>query len=117
MKSRARHIKLSLGMVALVALAACEQAQEAVDDAARVTAKATIEKVLTVHLPVGVPAKLVTPYSDCLIDSASAKELFKLSRASVTGVDADTIAVVTDLLQRPASTTCIAKASVGQLAA
>ena len=101
---------------ALAFLAGCDTAQEAVDDAARVTAKATIEKVLTAHLPVGVPAKLVTPYSDCLIDSASAKELFKLSRASVTGVDADTISLVTDMLQRPASTKCIAEATVGQLA-
>ena len=116
MKVTARHIKLGLSAVAFVALAACDTAQEAVDDAARVTAKATIEKVLTAHLPVGVPAKLVTPYSDCLIDSASASELFKLSRASVTGVDAETISLVTDMLQRPDSTKCIAEASVGLLA-
>jgi hypothetical protein len=58
---------------ALALLAGCDTAQKAVDDAARVTAKATVEKVLTAHLPETVPAKLVTPYSSCIIDNASAK--------------------------------------------
>ncbi|MBU2983535.1 hypothetical protein KO498_17140 [Lentibacter algarum] len=102
-------------LVGILALAGCDTAQEAVDDAARVTAKATVEKVLTAHLPNTVPAKLVTPYSDCLIDAANSSELFSLSRDAVAGVDADTIALVTDLLQRPAATKCIAEATVAQL--
>ena len=101
---------------AFALLAGCDTAQQAVDDAARVTAKATVEKVLTAHLPETVPAKLVTPYSSCIIDNASANELFKLSRASITGVEPSTIGLVTDIIQRRATTTCIAKASTGLLA-
>ncbi|MCV2894081.1 hypothetical protein [Lentibacter sp. XHP0401] len=101
---------------ALVLLAGCDTAEKAVDDAARVTAKATVEKVLTAHLPNTIPQKMVTPYSDCIIDNSNANELFKLSRASITGVEASTIALVTDIIQRPATTTCIAKATTGLLA-
>ncbi len=98
---------------AAVLLAGCETAEKAVDDAARVTAKATVEKVLTAHLPGGIAGDKVTPYSDCIIDNASANELFKLSRASVTGVDEQTIGLVTDIIQRPATTTCIGGAAFG----
>lgn len=101
---------------ALALLAGCDTAQQAVDDAARLTAKATVEKVLTAHLPESLPVKLVTPYSGCVIDNASANELFKLSRASITGVEPSTIGLVTDIIQRPATTKCIARASTGLLA-
>jgi len=110
MRIRAAHI---LPALAFAALAGCDEAQEAVDDAARVTAKATVEKVLTVHLPEGVPSELVTPYSDCIIDSATGNELFRLSRASVTGIDADEIALVTDIIQRPETTACISRKALG----
>ena len=101
---------------ALALLAGCDTAEKAVDDAARVTAKATVEKVLTAHLPDSIPQKLVTPYSSCIIDNAGAKELFTLSRASITGVEPSTIGLVTDIIQRRATTTCIAKATTGLLA-
>ena len=107
--------KLVLGFSLVLALASCDSAQEAVDDAARVTAKATIEKVLTAHLPESIPAKLVTPYSDCVIEAATSSELFSLSRDAVTGVDAGTIALVTELMQRRTATKCIAEATLAQL--
>lgn len=109
MKLRAVHI---LAPFALLALVGCDSAQEVVDDAARVTAKATVQKVLTAHLPQGVPANLVTPYSDCIIDGASAGEIFRLSRASVSGVDADTIGLVTTIIRRPQTSACIGKAAL-----
>ncbi|WP_298679490.1 hypothetical protein [uncultured Lentibacter sp.] len=101
---------------ALALLAGCDTAEKAVDDAARVTAKATVEKVLTAHLPQSLAQSQITPYSECILTHASGRELFRLSRAAITGVAPSTIGLVTDIIQRPATTTCIAKASTGLLA-
>lgn len=110
MRLRAAHMLMA---GAVVALAGCDTAEEAVDDAARVPAKATVEKVLTVHLPESVPQAQIGNYSDCIIDNSGVSEIREFAKASVLGVDDDTIKTVRVVLTKPETVTCITKALAG----
>lgn len=101
-------------LLGLLTVSSCAETQAAVDTSARNAAKATVEKVVVTELP-GVPASQVTPYSDCIIDSASAKEIFKLSSAAVLGVQPDTVSLVTDIVERPTTLKCIASAALASV--
>ena len=71
----------------LAALSACVEVQQVVDDTARQGSKGVVTEVLATRFP-QVPKELITPFTDCIIDNASALELRELARAAVVGVAA-----------------------------
>ena len=81
---------------------------------ARDAAKSTVSKILTTRFP-AVPAAAVTPFTDCVIDNASGREIAELARDAVIGVSDTTVALVTDVIGRSETTKCIAKAGLAAL--
>ena len=109
-------LRITLTAVALVAsLAGCEQANEAVNDVARQSAKAAISETLVTRFP-AVPKAVVTPFTDCVIDNSSAGEIGQFAKAAVTGSDDTTVTLITEVLARPATQQCATKASLAALA-
>ena len=83
-------------------LAAC--ATQASDEIARAAARRAVDQVLVTRFP-GVP---VAPVTDCVIDNASASEIVAVAADSATGTpSATTVRVVTDVLARPETLTCL----------
>ena len=99
-----------------LALAGCVETQQAVDDVARRSAKAAVSEAIVTRLP-GVPAAAVTPFTDCVIDNASALEIRELAKAAVVGVNEATVAVVETIAGRPETRQCITRAGVAALGA
>ena len=97
-------------------LVGCEQAQQVVDGAARRSAKAAVEEALTTRFP-GVPKAAVTPFSDCVIDNSSAREIGEFAKDAVVGVSDTTVTLVQGVLSRSETQTCIAKAGLAALGA
>lgn len=83
-------------------LAACTPEMQ--DEIARDAAKNAVRPVLQERLP-GVP---VEPASDCVIDNATANEILALAADAVTGPTANTVEIVSDILARPETLTCLA---------
>jgi hypothetical protein len=108
-------MKPALMIVCVTALAGCETATKAVDDVARRSAKAAVAETLTTQFP-SVPNKVVTPFSDCIIDNSNSSEIAKFAKAAVIGVDDTTVALVRTVLARPDTTSCVTKAGVAALA-
>lgn len=103
-------------LVPLLALAACAEATQAVDDVARRSAKAAVAETLTTRFP-AVPQQAVTPFTDCVIDNATAREIGKFAKDAVIGVSETTVALVTSVLQRPETQTCVTRAGLTLLTA
>lgn len=97
-------------MSALV-LPACAELQQSADAVARDSARAAVDEVLVTRFP-GVDGRRVTPYTDCLIENASASEIANLARAAVTGVSDATASLVTGMLQRPEISACLLRAGL-----
>ena len=93
---------------AMLTLTACDSAQEAVTKGTRDTAKTVVNQVVESKFP-GVNA---APITDCIIDNASVSEILTIAKASVVGVQQDTVDTVIDISQRPETATCIAKNSL-----
>lgn len=110
---RLRYTLIALGCVA--ALAGCAEATKAVDDVARRSAKAAVSETLTTRFP-AVPKAVVTPFTDCVIDNSSGSEIGQFAKAAVVGTDDTTVALITDILSRPATQQCAGKASLAALA-
>jgi hypothetical protein len=108
-------LKPALLTVSLMALVGCESATQAVDDVARRSAKAAVAETLTTQFP-SVPNKVVTPFSDCIIDNSNTSEIAKFAKAAVVGVDETTVTLVRTILSRPETTQCVTKAGVAALA-
>jgi hypothetical protein len=115
MKSVAPMIRPALFGFGLLALAACDMSplggavQETMNVNAREAAKAVvIPIVMQTEIAPGVtiPEPLAVGLTSCVIDSASAEELARLAGAAVTGTNADTTFLVSDILKRPETTTC-----------
>lgn len=87
------------------ALSGCMGASKAADAIARDQAKSVVNGVVEAQAP-GVN---VAPVTDCIIDAASAGEILTIARASVTGVDNNTVNLVLDISKRPDAVKCIAK--------
>lgn len=85
------------------ALFGCTQVQQGADQIARNQAKQVVNSQVAIVVP-GVDLRFAT---DCIIDNASTQEIFSLARASVTGVDASSGRLITDIAQRPKTLTCI----------
>ncbi|WP_417723415.1 hypothetical protein [Salipiger sp.] len=83
-------------------LAACTPATQ--DQIARDAARSTISKVVVDRFP-GVP---VQPAIDCIIDNASSTQIFALAADSVTGPTQSTVEVVSDIVSKPETLTCLA---------
>lgn len=103
-------------LVALLALGACAEATQAVDDVARRGAKAAVAEALTTRFP-GVPKAAVTPFTDCVIDNASAREIGTFAKDAVVGVSDTTVALIQTVLERPATQQCIVQAGLAALTA
>ena len=84
-------------------LAACTT--QAQDELARDAARAAVTPVLVDRFP-GVP---VEPALNCVIDNASAAQIRSLALDSVTGPTESTIQVVTDIISKPETLTCLAQ--------
>ena len=111
-----RRMTRALILSALLALSACDEATQAVDDVARRGAKSAVVETLTTRFP-AVPKAAVTPFTDCLIDNASAREIGEFAKDAVIGVSDSTVALVTTVLQRPETQTCVAQAGLSLLTA
>ncbi len=103
----------ALGFVA--ALVGVTEATKAVDEVARRSAKAAVAETLTTRFPL-VPKAVVTPLTDCIIDNASGIEIRQFAKAAVVGANDTTVALISDILGRPATQQCAGKASLAALA-
>lgn len=91
-----------LVLAAALALAACSP--ESQDRIARDAARSTISKVVVDRFP-GVP---VQPAIDCIIDNASSTQIYALAADSVTGPTESTVQIVSDIVSKPETLTCLA---------
>lgn len=91
-------------LVPLVALTACGEDGLA-DQIARNEAKDAVRPVLAERFP-GVPLE---PATDCVIDNASAGEIFQLARAGVTGLGPEETQLVVEIATRPETLECLLK--------
>lgn len=89
-------------LAALLALSACSQQTQ--DQIARNAARSTISRVVVDRFP-GVP---VQPAIDCIIDNASATQIYALAAESVTGPTQSTVEIVTEIASRPETLRCLA---------
>lgn len=104
-------MSLRFPILICAALAGCTAAEDAANDLARRSAKATVSTTLATEFP-QVPQSAVTPFTDCIIEAADAREIATLARASVTGVDPGTTALVGDILRRPQTAGCLGGAAL-----
>ena len=89
-------------MVLILGFAACTPAAQ--DALARDAARQAIRPVLAEQFP-GVPLE---PATDCIIDNANSSEIFALAADAVTGPTASTVQIVSDIISRPETITCLA---------
>ena len=104
-------IRAALCLFAVLALGACDKAEQAVDKAARTTAKAAVDEVLVTQFSF-IPKNQITPYSDCVVDSASSGEILSLTRDAIGQVSQSTLNTVQTILTRPQAIKCIAEAGL-----
>ncbi len=94
-------------ILAFFALSACDVALSA--DPAREAAETVVRPIVAETVP--GPAGVVL--SDCIIDNATGAELANLAGAALTGVETNTIALVSSILQRPQTVACATSALAG----
>jgi len=97
---------IALMVLLWLSAAACAPVQEAVDATARQGAKSVVTETLATRFP-QVPKALITPFTDCIIDNASALEIRDFARAAVVGVDDQTVTTVRTVLSRPETVQCL----------
>ena len=100
-------------VLTIAALAACTQVEQAVDSTARQGAKGVVTETLATRFP-QVPKELITPFTDCIIDNASALEIREFARAAVVGVDDSTTETVRNVLARPETQQCLAQQALAR---
>lgn len=96
----------------LVFVAGCSAATGAAEDVARDAAKGVINGAVESQFP-GLNASMVT---DCIIDNASMNEVFIIARDTVTTPSAETIALVSEIANRPGTVQCFADKGTALLA-
>ncbi|MEP5155580.1 succinate dehydrogenase [Planktotalea sp.] len=103
-------MRLVFPLITAVALGACvSTASDTADQLARTTAKSVVNGIVADKFP-GVDA---SPITDCIIDAASAAEIFEIAKAGATGVTADTVETVTTIAARPDTVSCISQNGLG----
>lgn len=85
---------------------ASNQVQAAADRTGRQAATSAVTEVIAINFP-QVPKPLIEAFTGCVIDNAQAVEVREMAKASVVGVDADTVAVVRNILSRPSTQACL----------
>lgn len=102
-----------LALAALVVLTGCTEfqsasakVQTAADRTGRQAAASAVTEVIAINFP-QVPKPLIEAFTGCVIENAQAVEVRELAKSSVVGVDDDTVAVVRNVLSRPATQTCL----------
>lgn len=91
----------AIALLALALLGACSpQAQDAL---ARDAAKSVVARTAAERLP-GVP---VEPYTDCIIDNASAQQILALAADSVTGPTESSWEIVSQIASKPETLQCL----------
>lgn len=96
-----------IAAIALTTVTACDIALG--EDPARETAKSVVRPIVADTVP--GPAGVVL--TDCIIDNASDTELVNLAGAAVTGVEPNTITLVSNILQRPETVACATSSLAG----
>ncbi|MFP7674389.1 hypothetical protein ACG74X_13660 [Marivita sp. S0852] len=93
---------MRLLLVSVLLLVGCSVQQQ--DQLAREAARAAITPVLAERFP-GVP---LDPTLDCVIDNANSVQIRALALDSVTGPTENTIQIVSDIVSKPETLTCLA---------
>lgn len=96
----------AIAFALLLSAAACAPLTDAVDNTARQGAKSVVTETLATRFP-QVPKELITPFTDCIIDNASALEIRAFAKAAIVGVDDDTVETVRGVLARPETVQCL----------
>jgi hypothetical protein len=99
-------MRLTALVLCAATLAACAPVQQAVDNTARQGAKSVVTGTLATRFP-QVPKKLITPFTDCIIDNSSALETREFAKAAIVGVDDGTVETVRTVLSRPETAQCL----------
>ena len=99
---------------ALFALTGCAQTSQVADQLALDSAKAAVNETLATRIP-GVPKQAVTPFTDCVIDNANAREITEFASSAVTGVTDNTATQVRTVMARPETQNCIVQAGLDTL--
>ena len=99
-------MRLTALILCAATLAACTELEQAVDNTARKGAKGVVTEVLATRFP-QVPKKLITPFTDCIIDNSSALEIREYVKAAAVGVDDETAATVKAVLSRSETQSCL----------
>lgn len=93
-------------LIAALTLTACTEVSNSVDRTGRRAAQSAVTEVIAINFP-QVPKPLIADFTGCVIDNAAAVEVRELAKASLVGVDEDTVAVVRNILSRPETQTCL----------
>lgn len=93
--------------IAMVGLSGCTDA--AIQDTTRHAAKGVITPIVASRFP----GRNASAYSDCIIDNATTDEIFSLAGDALTGVDADTVALVARVSTRPSTVRCFVRVETG----
>jgi hypothetical protein len=101
-------MRATLALIALLALPACDMAQQTADDIARDRATTAVNGVVAARFP----WVDVSPVTDCVINAASAREILQIAASAATGANGEVSELVLQIAQRPAATQCIAQAGL-----
>lgn len=75
------------------------------DDVARAAARSTVSRVLADKLPQGV---MLQPSIDCVINNATAPQIYALASDTIGGPTQSSIEIVTQVVSKPETATCLA---------
>jgi hypothetical protein len=106
-------LKTFATLAAFGALVACSNGAPVSDEVAQAGAKKVITPIISAQIP-GANTEVIT---NCIIESATASEIFALFGATVTGATEKTTELVLEIAARPEAVSCIANASLTTLLA
>lgn len=106
---------IRIAALSFVLLAACAETQQAVDNVARQSAKAAVNEALVTRFP-AVPKAAVTPFTDCIIDNSSGREIAEFAKDAVVGVSETTVSLIKGVLSRSETQACVTQAGIAALA-
>jgi hypothetical protein len=95
-----------LTLSAVIGLIGCAEVQNAADQTGRKAAVSAVTEVIAINFQ-QVPKPLIESFTTCVVNNAQAVEVRELAKASVVGVDADTVSVVRNVISRPATQSCL----------
>ena len=102
--SGARHFfKATLAALGLAVLTACASGEDPVTKGTRDAARDVVNDIVADRFP----GADVTPYTDCIIDNASASELLRIAKGALLGIDGTIVGLVVDIAQRKETVLCV----------